>query len=109
MKQLKRSECVIMPLVLKGKWYDMIASGEKKEEYRDAKPFWRKRIVNVIYEADNEDLPIVVAFSRGYKKHDMFFVADKIHCTDGDSHPEWGEPETTHWLIKLGESVELVD
>lgn len=39
MKQLKRSECAILPLVLKGKWYDMIASGEKREEYRDAKLF----------------------------------------------------------------------
>jgi hypothetical protein len=33
MKQLKRSECAILPLVLKGKWYDMIASGEKREEF----------------------------------------------------------------------------
>ena len=40
MKQLKRSECAILPLVLDGEWYDMIASGEKKEEYRDAKRFW---------------------------------------------------------------------
>lgn len=25
------------------------------------------------------------------------------------SHPEWGEPETQHYVIKLGERVELVD
>lgn len=33
MKQLKRSQCSILPLVLRGKWYDMIAAGEKREEY----------------------------------------------------------------------------
>jgi hypothetical protein len=109
MKQLKRNECAILPLVLKGKWYDMIASGEKKEEYRDAKLFWRKRITNVIYKAHNEDNPIVVAFSLGYKKQDMFFVADRISCKKGSNHPEWGEPETPHYVIKLGERVELVD
>lgn len=109
MKQLKRSECAILSLVLEGEWYDMIASGEKKEEYRDNKLFWRKRITNVIYKAHNEDELIVVAFSLGYKKQDMFYVADKIFCAEGSNHPEWGEPETPHYVIKLGERVELVD
>lgn len=30
MRTLKRSECSILPLVLKGKWYDMMASGVKR-------------------------------------------------------------------------------
>lgn len=107
-RQLKRSECTILPLVLNGEWYDMIASGEKKEEYRDAKRFWRTRISNVIYKAHNEDKSIVVAFSRGYKKQDMFFVADRILCAEGSNHPEWGEPETLHYIIGFGERVELV-
>lgn len=109
MKQLKRGGCAVLPLVLKGKWYDMIDCGEKKEEYRDAKLFWRTRITNVIYKAHNEDNPIVVAFSLGYKKQDMFYVVDGILCADGSNHPEWGEPETRHYVIKLGERVELVD
>lgn len=33
-----------LDLVLKRKWYDMISSGEKKEEYRELKPYWCKRI-----------------------------------------------------------------
>lgn len=47
MKQLKRSECAILPLVLKSKWYDMIANGEKKEEYRDAIKYWFTRLSNM--------------------------------------------------------------
>lgn len=35
----------VLDLILKGKWYDMIASGEKREEYREIKPYWNKRIM----------------------------------------------------------------
>lgn len=34
----------ILDLVLKGKWYDMIASGEKREEYRVLTPYWFARL-----------------------------------------------------------------
>ena len=44
MQKLKRSECAVLTLVLKRKWYDMIASCEKREEYRDYTLYWRKRI-----------------------------------------------------------------
>lgn len=33
----------VLHLTLKKKWFDMIASGEKKEEYREIKPFWITR------------------------------------------------------------------
>lgn len=108
MKQLRRSECAILSLVLKGKWYDMIANGIKKEEYRDNKLFWRTRFSNVIFKSRNEDVPMVVAFSRGYQKQDMFYIVDKTLYADGSDHPEWGEPETPHFVISLGERVELV-
>lgn len=38
----------VLDLVLKGKWYDMIASGEKREEYREIKPYWIKRIIKCV-------------------------------------------------------------
>lgn len=48
----------ILDLVLKGKWYDMIASGEKKEEYREIKPYWEKRLLD--YEAIKRDYEMLV-------------------------------------------------
>ena len=36
-------------LVLKRKWWDMIASGEKKEEYREANKYWAKRLLDIQY------------------------------------------------------------
>lgn len=32
-------------LVLIGKWYDMIASGEKTEEYRAITPYWCNKLI----------------------------------------------------------------
>ena len=34
----------ILHLVLKKQWYDLIGSGIKKEEYREIKPYWIKRL-----------------------------------------------------------------
>ena len=33
-------------LPMKKKWFDMILSGEKKQEYRESKPYWRTRVNN---------------------------------------------------------------
>ena len=35
-----------LTLSLKKKWFDMIMSGEKKEEYRDIKPHYIARLFN---------------------------------------------------------------
>ena len=35
----------ILTLPLKKKWYDMIKSGEKTEEYREIKPYWCNRLI----------------------------------------------------------------
>ena len=34
----------VLHLVLDFKWFDLIASGKKRIEYRDDSEFWRKRI-----------------------------------------------------------------
>lgn len=39
-----------LDLVLRRKWFDMIASGEKTEEYREIKPYWIKRLLEQIDE-----------------------------------------------------------
>lgn len=45
----------ILHLTLKSRWYDMIASGEKKEEYRETKLFWLNRFFKPSYSISNED------------------------------------------------------
>ena len=36
----------MLTLPIKKKWFDMIASGEKKEEYREIKPYYDSRFMN---------------------------------------------------------------
>ena len=113
MKTLKRDSCAILHLVLKGKWYDMIASGEKKEEYRESKPYWKTRIENWRAKqspswADIDKNPwLVIGFSCGYRKPDMFFLSRMTDLREHSFHPEWGEPEKEHYILALGERVQF--
>ncbi len=106
MKSLRRSECAVLPLVLKGEWYDMIERGEKKEEYRDITEYWLKRVERWMRR------PCwVVELRRGYARNAarMAFAAHLRPWRREPEHPEWGEPETRHYVIALDERVELVE
>ena len=55
----------ILHLTLKKKWFDLIASGEKAHEYRECKPYWKKRLVDEFGYGRNFD---IVRFKNGYGK-----------------------------------------
>ena len=59
----------ILHLTLKKKWFDMIASGEKKEEYRQDKMYWKDRLVKEGYWHSQtcKDFD-VIRFKNGYAK-----------------------------------------
>lgn len=101
---IRGEDCAILPLVLKHKWYDMIQNGKKNVEYREAKPYWRKRIMRWLYSPK----PIhIVAFSRGYRKADMFFEASTSFNTYiGSARPDLGQPQEEHYKIHLLGRVE---
>lgn len=121
--KLDRRRCSILPLVLKGKWFDMIASGEKREEYRLPTLYWRKRLHNWDRKFNAEITP-VVEFRLGYARRAprMAFWCVGIETVRGlmpyayvdttslkHLHPEWGEPVEPHFYISLGGRVELTD
>lgn len=49
--------------VLEYKWYDKIDKGEKRVEYRDNTPYWRRRIIGAFF----------ATFHRGYTSTTMTF------------------------------------
>ena len=79
-------------LVLKRKWWDMIESGEKKEEYRTHSDYWIKRLVDgEYYGGDDLDRykPFEnVCFHLGYTNTTMTFSI--AHIYHGYGVPEWG-------------------
>lgn len=83
-------------LVQKAKWYDMVESGEKQEEYRDNTPFWRKRIGIV--------MPDSVVFHRAYTATTMEFKVKDIVL--GIGRKEWGfEGKSPKIIIVLGDRI----
>jgi len=90
----------MLQLVLKKKWFDMIDSGEKLEEYRELKRYWWKRIMEMPYA--DQDLNILpeggyafkhklVRFKCGYQKHAPEMVFKLGHVRIGRAKPEWAE------------------
>lgn len=88
---------VCLMLILKGKWYDMIESGEKREEYRDLSRHWVSRIWC------HKDEIKAVTFHRGYTNTTMTFEVKEI--TVGKGNPAWGAPEEEVFIIKLGQRI----
>ena len=43
-----RLDAIVMPLVLKKKWFNMILDGVKTEEYREIKDYWARRFLDVV-------------------------------------------------------------
>ena len=116
-----------LKLVLKKKWYDMIASGEKKEEYRAVTQYWWRRIISgetwVSCDSYQHQMSRrkkgpywvrlrrrhdIVTFYLGYAKDRpsmTFNISDLIIGNIG--RQEWGaEPGKDFFIIKLGERYE---
>lgn len=114
-----------LKLVLKKQWYDMIASGEKKEEYREMSDYWILRLtkhcphgqataaflaVDMNMWSRVFEKPIsgwdAVTFYMGYAKDrpQMTFKIREIVCDEGKR--EWGaEPGKKYFVIKLGDRL----
>ena len=115
----------ILKLTLKRKWFDLILSGEKKEEYREIKDYWLKRLVdkNIFIDAISfehwlDNLPEHLTFQHVVNQFDAIhfyngaYYSDKlpnflieckgIEIAKGKTH--WGaEPHEKYFVIKLGE------
>ena len=99
-----------MVLTLKKKWFEMILSGAKTEEYREMKPYW-ERFTNYFgkYYDFSKDKPTMVwnkhkkdiVFRNGYGKDKPEFTAE---CTisEGFGNQEWGaEKGRKYYILKI--------
>lgn len=109
-----------LTLPLKKKWFEMIKSGEKKEEYREVSDYWVRRFIAVTEERYfNKDrtynLDAIksekyhpfkyyskVEFTLGYPKKDdtsrrLVFGNPKIEIRTGK--PEWGAEKDKKYFV----------
>ena len=96
----------VLHLTLKRKWFDMIASGEKKEEYREIKPYWQARLCcNFPYVHAAKDFDIVV-FKNGYGKNAPEIRVKWLGMSVDYGKKIWGaEYNKEYFVIKLGEKL----
>ncbi len=107
----------ILHLTLKKKWFDMILSGEKKEEYREIKPYWEKRLWREFY-ADNglmvdiygRDSSIhfdVIKLKNGYAKDAPMMTLKCKGISIGKCKGDWSDMAIEdHFIIGLGKILE---
>jgi hypothetical protein len=92
----------ILHLTLKKKWFDMIASGEKKEEYRVMKTYWCTRL-NPLPPFKEFD---VIEFRNGYAKDAPKLTVKFEGIQIGAAKPEWSDNwQGDVFKIKLGEII----
>lgn len=104
-------------LTLKKKWFDMIDSGEKTEEYRELKDYWKKRLGYYYEPGDGsengyfdegfrEPFFTHILFKNGYQKNSpkMTFVISDYFIREGNIN--WGaESGLNYFVFILGERV----
>ncbi len=101
---------IILPI--KKEWFDMILSGEKKEEYREIKPYYATRFKNACAGLFTEGTldewlltPIKfhfpVRFRNGYTPGSPSFIAD-VELHRGCGKLEWGaEPGKEYYVLHI--------
>lgn len=95
----------VLHLTLTKKWFDMIASGEKKEECRDIKEYWRTRLWEFPkVPSNNPKYFDYIIFKNGYAKDAPEM---KVECNGirvGYGKGRWGaEPNKQYYVIALGD------
>ena len=94
----------MLVLQIKEKWFDMIKSGEKKEEYREIKPYYASRFDNMM-DADikiiNDKLTFLIALKNGYKADRPKLICRCVLRT-GPGKEEWGaEPGKEYYILEI--------
>lgn len=108
----------MLTLPIKRVWFNKIKSGEKKEEYREIKPYYDSRFGKAIYGLPlkfiSKDLKertfgkkdFDVKFTNGYG-YSVPCLYCKCTLRIGKGIPEWGaEPNKEYYVLEILEILE---
>lgn len=86
----------MLTLPIKRKWFDMIAKGEKTEEYRDCTRYYKSRFAK--YAAASS---FRIRFRAGYRA-DSPLMECEVSLYYGKGKEEWGAaPGWTGYVLKI--------
>ena len=93
-------------LTIKRKWFDMILDWEKREEYREIKPYYTSRFLNAgLLNPETlepyDDNRVYIRFRNGYSKESPECIAiAELKIKEGN--PEWGaEPNKKYYTFDI--------
>ena len=94
----------MLTLPIKKKWFDLILSGEKKEEYREIKPYYISRFSKVFSMVDGIPVDLKetqIKFTNGYGNKVPSFIAD-CHLEMRTGKEEWGaEKDIIYYVLHI--------
>lgn len=100
----------VLHLTLKKKWFDLIEKGVKKEEYREMKPYWTKRLFNDLgnrFESKEYDC---IRFRNGYSKDAPTMDVEFKGVRRDLGIKQWGAiPGEVYYVISLGKILNIAN
>lgn len=90
----------MLTLPIKKKWFDMILSAEKKEEYREVKPYYTSR-----FEKLGESFDVM--FRNGYSSKSPSFIAS-VHLRKDHGREIWGAEKGVLYFVLEIKSISSV-
>ena len=98
----------MLTLPIKKKWFDMILSGEKKEEYREINVYYQSRFEKYTPIGDWTSEEFTIILRNGYSKNSPSLKCE-VTVQVGNGKPEWGaELNKMYYVLKIL-SVEEVE
>lgn len=111
-----KSNSGTLHLTLEKKWFEMTKSGQKTEDYREIKPYWKSRLLEKTDARFGYDLEDFYTGQRyryrrfthtrlvnGYGTDKPVIVTENLGISIGRGRPEWGAPEDEDvFIIKHG-------
>lgn len=96
----------MLTLPIKKKWFDMILSGEKKEEYRELNDYYKTRLENLfVFQAPDYQEDII--FRNGYSANSPQLKA-LCSLSIGYGKSEWGaEPGEMYHVLTIHQVKKL--
>ena len=86
----------MLTLPIKKKWFDMIKSGEKKEEYREIKPYYQIRLNEKAYTGTH-----YIRLRNGYSSNSPTLECEVEVAIDYGKE-EWGaEKGRMYYVLKI--------
>lgn len=87
----------MLTLPIKRKWFDMIASGEKTEEYRNI----TRRYTSMFQNAADENGNFWCVLRNGYSRSSPTLKV-YVHYSIGKGQPQWGaEPNLDYFILRI--------